>query len=206
MQIRISPDKMRDIAGEQQTLMNDVEKSSTVLDEVENRLREAWVGVAGEQMLSIVQTCQRGTQELSEELGESAQELTQIAQAFEAVDTLSTAPLGFLNRKPGFIPIKPMILDFIFAQAGEIRILPEEVRQVAVLCRRESDKLSETKQMFRVTINKLRDIWEGNACNKYMDTIEDVLKAFDEVTESLEEMAEKMVMASNRYEEVDNIF
>lgn len=210
MQIRISPDKLRSAANEQITIMNEIEKSAAAMDQIEERLRASWEGVAGRQIRSIVETTKVAVQKLAEEVQESAQDLNETARAFESIDNLNGSNYRTLHIIPGIFnniipsPIRPMILDFVIFQSGEIRIVPDEVREIAAECKREANEIEEKKARFRVIVNKMRDDWEGNSCNKYMEGVEDIIRAFDEVIDSISEMADKMNMAANRYEEIDN--
>lgn len=209
MQIRISPEALRNAANVQSQLLDDIAQDTTKLDSLKNQLAQVWKGASGNSVQNALEEIQTTVEKTVDTAKESNRNLIAIADAFENVDNSESDPLLFdLGRyEPAFQMLgKPLDLHQILHLVGTIQIDTEEVRNIAEQCKTVSSSVSEKAAAFADSVNKLSDTWEGNSHDKYVESAGAITKAFTGVEDSFSDFINRIITAANRYEEIDNSF
>lgn len=207
LQIRINPDRMREIANSQRVISDRADELSAKLKEIMVKLDNAWDGVASEEALNAIEQLISAGRNLSGDINESAQRLDSVANAFESVDEGNPVPVQIVAFRflpsmiPGIIPI-----NFPKLKGRSVRIIPDEVRMLAVRCRETSDELMGLMEDFFSTVNTLSESWEGRSYLKYVDDTAELKKGAKVLNETLRDFAERLTATATRFEEIDQMF
>lgn len=202
MQIRVSPDGLRDVANVQQEVLNNVNVQISKMDEISGELRSAWNGVSGSQANNTFAGVKANCIKVADTIGDSISKLKSIADVFESVDAEGQ---GFVIHTfpDGLVPM-PVFPNFVLNLQGTVEIDTDRVRDIAEQCKIVLNTLTENSDAFSNTLNGLSNIWEGRAFMKYQDEAKEIIKAFSVIVEDLSEFVPRIVNAANRYEEIDS--
>lgn len=202
MQIRISLEVIRSAAARHQEVQSTVNEASERIEMMLSRLNDAWDGGASQQALGQLQELRDSINEIGEGTGRNANWLDSIANAFEQLD--AGVPLAVSRwmdtRLLKTIALEEMLLRLV----GNLRIIPDEVREVADEGRHVSAMLKEAAHNLRAQLDELANSWEGRSYNRFADESRMLIDSFEGVSEQMENYARRLNIAADRYEELDN--
>lgn len=208
LQIRIQPDRVREIANLHKSLADRADAASNDLKEIMVLLDQAWDGVASESALNSIEGLLSMSRNLSGEINKSADRLSAVARIFESAD--SNEPIAISHQI--FRPIivgpggRPTFPSIILPKLVSVRIVPEEVRDVGNRCKNMAVVYSDIIDDFYASVQSLEEAWEGKSYNKYLNDVNEFRSGMNEILEALPELAESLIRAANRFEEIDNSF
>lgn len=202
MQIRISPDILRNVAKQQENIINNIAEETSKISNLGNQLSDAWDGASGTQAHNALEEIRTGIKNILDGAGDGVRKLIGIADAFESIDSGENV-LALKQLKPGLIPM-PIHPNLILSLPGVVRIDPDRVRDIAEQCKAVTISISDNASAFSDTISGLGNDWEGRSYIKYEDEANEIIKALKEVEESMTEFVSRIINAANRYEEIDN--
>lgn len=202
MQIRVSPDALRSVAKQQESIINNIAEETSKINDIGNQLAEAWDGASGAQAHNALEEIRTGIKKILEGAGDSAKKLVSVADAFESIDSGENV-LAIKKFPTGFVPM-PIRPNLILSMPGLVRIDPDRVRDIAEQCKVVLTSVSDNASAFADSIKGLADDWEGRSYAKYEDETTEIIKALREVEDGLSEFISRIVTAANRYEEIDN--
>lgn len=201
MQIRVSPDVLRNVANQQGSISNSFDEAATTIGNLSDQLGDAWEGASGDQARNTLAEIRSGIKNVARGVEKGIQKLTGIADAFENIDS---GEGGFTFKFPdGLIPM-PIMPRLILSMPGMIRIDPDRVRDVAEQCKTVAASISDNSAAYSDSIKGLSNDWEGKSYVKYEEESQSIVKALQNIDDSMTEFISKIVNAANRYEELDN--
>lgn len=209
IQIRISPDALRSAAEQYKGIDARIDETQSRLKVLSMQLHEAWEGAAGDKAVDTLDDLSAVTRRCESSVQEAVGYLESVARVFETIDSgesISPFAAKMVNmadiHKIIGMPMPQLVLSFI----GSIRIIPDEVRNIANQCRQIADTYFEMRDESQKILNVLLQEWEGNSCNRFVEGNELLGKALITVAEELTEFADKISKIAERYEEIDNSF
>lgn len=206
-QIRIAPAALHAAAQRQRTIVETVAETAGTLATLATELGEAWEGSASIQALNALDELRTAVGNVSDGAGSSAERLIGVAQVFEALDDGGPASVAVLWDRDRFLKIvgcptpRP---QFPLMVVDNLRIIPEQVRAVAVKCNQVSDTYAETATELNNIVSELGKDWEGKAYNRYAEETGELSSAFKRLSNALDEFADRIKIMATRYEELDN--
>lgn len=208
LQIRINPDRVREIANNQKVINNKADEVSAKLKECTARLDNAWDGVASEEAIQVIEKMISASRNLAEDIAESAQRLTSVANAFERVDEGAPSAVALIpfKFKPGYITINPNLIVWRPVAGQMVRIIPDEVRSIARRLQKISSQYNELIDEFFGTVSAVSDVWEGRAHQKYLDETAEFKAGAAEFADTLMGFSERLIATAARFEEIDNLY
>lgn len=206
MQIRVSPDVLRNVAKHQESILNNITEKVSKINDIENQLRDAWEGASGENARDVLEEIRTGIKKTLNSAGDNVTKLIEVADAFESIDN-GEKVFAIRQLPNGYIPFVPeRLTPFMFSTGGMVRIDTDRVRDIAEQCKSISASISDDSSAFSDSIKNLANDWEGKAYLKYEDETREIINAFREIEEVMNEFIARIVNAANRYEEIDNSF
>lgn len=202
MQIRVSPDALRSVAKQQESIIHNIAEETSKLSDIGNQLTEAWEGASGAQAHNALEEIRTGIKKTLDGTGDGVRKLVSVADAFESIDS-GESVLAIKQFPTGFIPL-PIRPNLIWSMPGLVRIDPDKVRDIAEQCKVVLTSVSENTDSFADSIKGLADDWEGKSYLKYEEETIKIVKALREVEDNFSEFISRIVTAANRYEEIDN--
>ena len=206
-QIRISPEVLRAAAERERAVADAVSNARERLGNMYSDLNAAWDGGASDMALNALKTLREGANQIGEGVNEGAEKLNSIAAAFEALDNEGTIPtiavrMGSLAGLIKTLPVIPAA--WIIGLKGELRIIPDEVREIAQRSRVLADEMEQTAQELRSILKNLENSWEGRSYSKFAEDTYEQINAFLRFAEQLNEVGDQLHRTAARYEELDN--
>lgn len=202
MQIRISPDVLRDVAKKQIDIINQIAEENTKLGALTSQLGEAWEGPAGAQAQNAFEEIRTGIKKVIDGAGDCTQKLIGVAEAFESIDSgENVLAIKKFSTDLAPMPLRPTL---VLSMSGMVRIDPDRVRDIAEQCKIISTTISENTNAYFESIGDLSNEWEGKSYVKYEEETREVIKALREIEDVMAEFISRIVNAANRYEEIDN--
>lgn len=202
MQIRVSPDALRNVANQQGEIINNIAEETTRMNELNKQLSEAWEGAAGAQAHNSLEEIRTGIKKTLADAGDSTRKLITVADAFESIDSGETImPIGQFHT--GHIPMPPMP-TFMLSMPGLVRIDPDRVRDIGEQCMAVANVIAENAEAFTNTLKALANDWEGRSYVRYSEEANEIIQALTQIQDSIAAFAKKIITAANRYEEIDN--
>lgn len=202
MQIRVSPDALRSVAKQQESIINNIAEETSKINDLVNQLTEAWEGASGTQARNTLEEIRNGIKKILDGAGDSVKKLISVADAFESIDSGENV-LAIKQFPTGFVPI-PIRPKLILSMPGLVRIDPDRVREIAEQCKVVAVSILDSASSFSDSVKGLSDDWEGRSYAKYEDEASEIIKALREVEDDMNEFVSRIVNAANRYEEIDN--
>lgn len=206
-QIRISPNALRAAAERHLTVTAAVDEATARLSNLVTALNAAWDGGASNEALSTMREIREAIANISEGTAGHADKLKRIAEAFEALDESGT-PSGIAIMTDFTLPplVGPggMLRKFNWFLQNTLRIVPDEVRQVADQCRHISNELQETAHKLKADVDGLAADWEGRSYDRFAAQSHEMIAAFRHGAERLDQFADTIARAADRYEALDN--
>lgn len=208
IQIRINPDRVRDIANNQKAINSKADEISARLKECTVRLDNAWDGVASEEALQVIERMINASRSLAEDIAESSQRLISVANAFEKVDEGISSPIPVIpfRFKPGFIPINPGLIVWRPVAGQTVRIVPDEVRSIAKRFQKLSNQYNELIDEFFSSVSAVSEVWEGRSHQKYLDETSEFKAGAAEFADALMGFSERLIATAVRFEEICVMF
>lgn len=202
-QIRISPVAVRIVAQRHRAIAESIENTASEFSALVSELEDSWDGGASFQAIESLQNIRAAAGRVANGVSDSADMLTGVARAFESVDD------GEISMAYGVI--KPIHMVgcpapgpmFSLGINESLRIVPEQVRNVAHKLRERAEIFTGIGNDYRATISDLSNNWEGNAYIRFADAAMELTEAFPQIAELLDELAERIITIANRYEELD---
>ncbi|MGM9603388.1 MAG: WXG100 family type VII secretion target [Faecousia sp.] len=207
--IRISPDALRAAAERQRNILSAVDETKTKMTSMTSELDQAWNGGASVQAIHTLQDLRKAADSIFDGLQDGASMLDGIAQAFEALDDGENSPLIAIrlddrfNQRLGCPAPGPI---FSLAFSGQLRIEPDQVRDVAAQCNQIAEEYVGKANELQNSLSTLESDWQGKSFTRFANMSTKLIGAFKEISEALNEFANKIRNAANRYEEIDNMF
>ena len=209
VQIRIIPEEVRNIASTQKTIAETIGNNVKELSNASSVLSNAWDSAAALQMMNIIEQIEEVLKSLNDQVFEGASGLVEIANLFESIDANLDASVSVAKRIDPILAIKkcPLVgaIAWDTSSSGTIRIIPDDVRHVGELCNRVSTECQDIMGQWNSTFEQLQSVWEGNAANKYYSTSREVEEGLRDVSAAMDELANRLRMIADRYEEIDNM-
>lgn len=208
--IRISPNALRAAAERHLTVTAAVDEATARLANLVTELNAAWDGGASNDALDNMREIREDIADIAKGTSGHADRLKRIAEAFEALDESSgnptIMPLNLVGRIASLIPIGPdgILRPFNWFLHNSLRIVPDEVRNVANQCRHVSDELMETAMKLTADVDALSSDWEGRSYERFAADSRDMITAFKNCASRLVKLAETLNNAADRYEALDN--
>lgn len=206
-QIRITPAALHAAAQRQRTVVETVAETSGILSSLAIELGEAWEGSASILAMNALDELRNAAGNIGDSTGSSAERLTSVAQAFEAMDDGNPVAVAVLWDRDRFIKVLgcPMPRpEFPLMVVDNLRIVPDQVRSVATKCKQVSDTYAETAGELNNLVSDLSKDWEGKAYNRFAEETAELASAFKRLANALDEFADRIRIMANRYEELDN--
>ena len=208
MLIRIDLEAVMATAQRNAMVSNVVEDTVGKMDALIARLNEVWDGGASEQALDAFRELRQKATKLGEANNENNDLIMKFADAFRALD--EAVPIGIKIPISGVISDLPNLIigrgwlpKLILPLIQSVRIIPEEVREVAAQVQDIGRIYGDTAMELRDRKNDLMNSWEGKSAQRYARDTEELVRGFINMAESLEEYAHKLFVAADRYEELD---
>lgn len=204
--ILISPDALRAAAERQRTIVDNVDETIGRITSMTSELDEAWDGGASVQAVEVLQGLRISANGIRDGLQDGVSMLGGLAEAFEALDD-GGLPLAVSVRfdSTKVLPGVPHPF-FTLAFSGQLRIEPDQVRDVAAQCEQIAEVYLAKANDLQNSLNTLESSWQGKSFNKFVATSTEQIDAMQKVSEALTEFADRIRNAANRYEEIDNLF
>lgn len=209
IQIRVSPDALRQGAEEIRAMTNQNDVLNNGIQVLANKLDGAWDGSSSQQMVEKLLVLSKSSNSAREGMEEAAQLLEAIAQQFEQIDN---GEAGIIATRVDFRPLTIVgpdgrvdFLQPIKLSSGSIRVVPDELREVANESRQLMRVCDELENALNQIINKLQSSWEGRAYIRFSERFSEVKKFYVELAEMLDEFFQKIIFVADRYEEIDNL-
>lgn len=202
MQIRVSPDALRNVAKRQENIINSIAEDTTKIGNLTNQLGEAWEGASGAQAQNALEEIRTCIKKVVDGAGDCTRKLVSVAEAFESIDDGENI-LAIKKFPTGFIPM-PIRPTLVLSRPGMVRIDPDRVRDIAEQCKIISALISENSNAYSDSIEDLSNDWEGKSYVKYEEETREVIEALREIEDAMAEFISRIVNAANRYEEIDN--
>lgn len=208
-QIRVVPDALRQSAEQMEQIKNENDQIYTRIKVISSKVDQSWDGTASEYMIEQLQELIQYPNKAEEEFERGRQVLQTIAQAFENIDDGENTPLIAVKIDPAVIAIvgpggslfgKPLPLS-----SGHIRVVPDGLREAAHEAQAVIEMSNEISGRIDKVLSELQSSWEGRACNRFSDNFIQLKEIYNHLTNALEEFSQKVNMAANRYEEIDNL-
>lgn len=213
-QIRVSPDALRNGASDINSI---IEMSDVIYANIKmltHKLDSAWDGAASRGMVAKLEDLLQAINKSKDGLQEDVNFLESVAQRFEAIDNAEENS-NILNNiriitKPRLDIIgpggRPNFFDGLKLSTGNIRVVPEELRQVAEECKSVISDVENLSDRITKIDAELKSTWEGKASNRFSESFTEMKTVYMDIAESIQEFADRVAFAANRYEEIDNIF
>lgn len=210
--IRISPNALRASADRHMTVTATVDEATARISNLVNELNAAWDGGASNEALETLRSIREDIADIGQGTSGSANRLKSIAEAFEALDESGNGGIGGAIIgvvEPILAKVSKLIVPVVrpafnwFVPAA-LRIVPDEVRQVAAQCRQVADELRATAQQLNEMVQSLASEWEGKSYNRFAADTRDMVVAFRNASERLDDLADTIAKAADRYEALDN--
>lgn len=210
-QIRVSPNALRESADRQRAISASLQELSSRMGALSTALNAAWDGGASIQALGAFAELRDATNAAADYVEDGASKLNAFAQAVESLD----------DGKPTIVPIArmdigaitnllktpaPSLKGFLLAFSGALRIVPDEVREIAQQLEEVANNLEDDCAQLRNLVDKLANDWEGRAYQKYAEETSDAAAGFRRLAAEVHEFSDRLRTAAMRYEEVDNLF
>lgn len=206
MQIRIVPDALRNAAGAQRNIINQIMDDASKLKNIVNQLNEAWEGASGAQAQNALEEIRVGIKKILDGAEKSVSKISIVADAFERIDDGEMELIAPMKKfTPGVVPM-PIGPGFALSMPGMVRIDPDRVRDLAEQCKVISISISDKAAQLDDSIRDLAMNWEGKSYMKYEEETREIIRALRMIEESMNEFASKSMLAANRYEEIDSSF
>lgn len=205
-QIRVSTDALRKASEEIRALSNENEDVYEQMKTLCVHLEEAWSGAAGQQVVDVMHELIKPINNGKEGLDESARMLNDIAQGFESIDGGEVA-FKLMPINPNiFVLLKcPRPMIELKLSSGHIRVVPEQLREISEQCKPLADTIENIGNRIESILHGLQNDWEGRAYNRFSENITDIIHFYRELSHGISEIADKIVFAANRYEEIDSM-
>lgn len=217
-QIRVVPDALRQSAEHVEQIINENDELYTRIKVIIAKLDESWDGTASEFLIEQLQELIKYSSKIREGFSESRSVLESIAQAFENIDNSNGEGIkGVAILRPNLRESINRYLHVVgpggqnpFSKqlplsAGHIRVVPDGLREAAQEAHQIIDMSNELSNRIDNVLSELQSSWEGNAFNRFSDNFTQMKEFYHVLTNELEEFAQKVNMAANRYEEIDNL-
>lgn len=208
-QIRISPDALRAAAERQKSVLSTIDETKSKMTAMISMLNQAWDGGASSQAIGTLEELRNLAGNLGEGANGGANKLESIAQAFEALDDGEDSPfvaVRFDDRITQLVGCPAPRPNFPLVFSGSLRIVPDQVRNVATQCKQLTEVYVGIVDELRNSLNTLEGEWEGKSFLKFANECEELIKAFKRMANVLEEFADRIRTVATRYEEIDNMF
>lgn len=208
VQIKIIPEEVRNIASTQQNIAETIGNNVEQLTSATSLLSSAWDSATASQMIELIEQIENALKSVNKQAFDGASGLVEIANLFESIDGNLDAPFGVVKRIDSVNMLKcPSVggISWNTSSFGTIRIIPEDVRHVGELCNRVSTECQDIADQWNSTLEQLQPVWEGNAANKYYATCREVGSGLQDIREAADELANKLHLIADRYEEIDNM-
>lgn len=210
LQIRVSPDALRQGAEEIRGMFNRCDMLNSRIQVLANKLDSAWDGSASQEMVEKLLMLWKTSNAAKEWIEGSAQLLEAIAQQFEQIDN---GEAGIIAGRVDFRMLTIVGpnggVDFsqpIKLSSSSIRVIPDELREVANESRQVISDSDELENQIGQITSRLHESWEGRAYFRFSERLNEVKKFYVNLGELLEEFAQKIVFVADKYEEIDNLF
>ncbi len=202
MQIRVSTKVLSNCSERLAKLAGEVDAYSAKIKALSTKLQNAWDGKSAAEARNNLSSLQINLNSFSSELTQSAKELAKTARAFEQAEgiTKSSYLLACGFRQWNFVPFVLPPLN------GVVRVIPEELRNVAQSCRTVSEEIRGLADTYKGIVSDLQTSWEGNAAKLFFGQSQEVLPNFAYFSDSIVSFAEGIVQAAAKYEEIDSMF
>lgn len=209
-QIRIVPEELRAAAERERNIQKAVEEIKAKMTNQVRSLDQAWDGGASRAAISNLESIKNRMDDLLQGLYSGARMLDGVANAFEALDDNPEAPESPFVALPHF-SIRDFVIgcpkpDFSIVLNGRLRIIPERVREIGRECKQIAEMSLKEASALQASLNTLAENWEGNSFRKYADESEDLMAAFKNMANSMDEFGDKITLIANRYEDLDRRF
>lgn len=200
-QIRINPAALHAAANREKVIAETVHEAAAKLSMLSAKLGDAWDGGASEAAIDSLHQIRSGANNVGEGADSGAERISSIANAFAALD--GGTGVGSIKPLPtGLIPMPP-INPFTLVVSDSLRIVPDQVREIGAECRIVSDTLMQSAMELTELVSNLASDWEGASYNRFADDTAQLVAAFREAAQGLEEYANEIITAATRYEELD---
>lgn len=206
-QIRISPDALRSAASKYSSLGSEIAQTVQEQDNLFVMLNNAWDGGASLRAETSLISIRDTTKQFSNEMLRCERILNSIASAFESADSENPSPFGPVIWDFGQLNVllKCPRPGYFQEFDGPLRIVPDEVRNIAQNCMDLSSRYEDFKSIIKSTLLELEDTWEGRSFNKFSEGTGIILSELSHLVEGRHEFGAKVMDAVNRYEAVDNM-
>ena len=121
-----------------------------------------------------------------------------IEQLHELIQLPNKAEEEFAIVGPGG---NPFLIKTLPLSSGHIRVIPDGLREAAQEAQSVIELSNEISNKINKVLSELQSSWEGRSYNKFSDNFIQL----KEIYNHLEEFSQKVNMAANRYEEIDNL-
>lgn len=202
-QIRISPDGVRAVSQHQYTIAEEASNAASKLSGLTAELGDAWDGGASGQVIASLHEICKIAENIIDGVRCSAEKLTGVAQAFETFDGGGSPFLISAINKLPMVGCPAPMPQLTFGIAGGLRIVPEQVRGVAVGIKHVAEIYAEAGHNISSSIDQLSNEWEGNAYSSYAMEAEELVNSFEQMVNTLDEYAGRIGEMATRYEELD---
>lgn len=203
MQIRVSPDVLRDVANKQAVILDALNGEISKIRDLINGIQDAWRGTTGANATNELIQISEGTHYILDSAGGCVRKLIAVADAFDCVDDGEFGSLIPIHPCNGLISI-PSSYSRVLDVSGTVIIDPDRVRDIAKHCMSISTSITESANAFSDNVKGLSDSWEGRSHVKYEEETLPTIQALQEIGPAMAEYASQIVSAANRYEEIDN--
>lgn len=206
-QIRVVPDALRGAADRFIGVLNVAGEAQDRVDSLIARLNEAWDGPASMKALQNFRELHSHTGDLYDGAKGLATKLQQIAETFETVDGGRPSIMQFVTvveRLQGLGAAARLLAGIENIFGGSLRIVPDEVRSVAQECKQLSDSLASAAGEVNDIRADLANGWEGKSYDRFSNEADELRSAYKQYANALDQFADTIMVAANRYEELDN--
>lgn len=204
-QIKVVPEALRAAAEQMRNIASSTEEIVDTGSSIAFALDNAWEGKGSEAAINELEDLRVGGTRIVEQVRASAEMLETVASLFEAVDRGEGTPViawkgamldGLINRRVG--------VNLLANTGGAVRIVPDQVRTVADRCRHLADGYESARASLRICLESLTGNWEGNAYSRFSEGCNEIQMAYSAIQIAATELAQAIVQAADRYEELDN--
>lgn len=209
-QIRVVPDALRQSADHIEQIINENNQIYTRIKVITSKLDESWDGAASEYMIEQLHELIQLPNKAEEEFEKGQQILQTIAQVFENIDEGEGTPT-FAVRADFVMPAivgpsgNPFLMKTLPLSSGHIRVIPDGLREAAQEAQNVIELSNEISNKINKVLSELQSSWEGRSYNKFSDNFIQLKEIYNHLANALEEFSQKVNMAANRYEEIDNL-
>ena len=202
MQIRVSTNDLKQAAERLKNLCEELGAINSQITKQASNLTNAWEGKSATEARNEINSIANNIRGFTDELQESAYTLVHVAQAFEQAEGINNTyfivAVSFEKRNFTHFVLPPL--------NGVVRIIPDEVREVATACQAIGEEVSGLARTYNSIIADLQSVWEGNSATLFVQQAQEAVPTFAYFADSIAAFANEIRQAAAKYEELDNSF